>query len=208
MLKLGGANIQYHRQNKNISLSKLQEAVGIDKSSLSRIENGEVKRPDFKSIQSIATALGIPHNDIVEQYIQIGHKSNVVYSILQEALKTPEHPSLISKIASKFLESPNEDSLDLVEKLYRTIDSVEDTSIKLSLFNLLIDYSRNHGIMPYIAKCLYQKYMIERNDFTVLKETYQSGKHILDYANFLSDKEKIIVHYSLAVHAWQFSCLF
>nr|WP_240463854.1 helix-turn-helix transcriptional regulator [Paenibacillus apiarius] len=197
-----GELIQYHRQNKNISLSKLQELVGVGKGSLSRIENGEVKRPHFKTIQSIATALDIPRNDIIEQYIRIGHKSDVIYSILQEALETPDHPLLISNIATKFLESPNEDSLDLVERMYQTIDSVEDTSIKLSLFNLIIDYSRNHGIMPYIAKCLYQKYMIERNDFTVLKETYQSGKYILDYANFLSDKEKIIVHYSLAVHAY------
>ncbi|BFH15218.1 hypothetical protein J6TS7_34040 [Paenibacillus dendritiformis] len=49
-----------------MSLSKLLEAVGVDKGSLSRIENGEVKRPDFQSILSIAAVLGIPHNDIVE----------------------------------------------------------------------------------------------------------------------------------------------
>lgn len=197
-----GELIQYHRLNKNISLSKLQEAVGLDKGSLSRIERGEVKRPDFHILLSIAAALDIPHHDIVELYIEIGHKSEVIFSIFQHELATLEHPLLIRKIAAKFLESPSEDSYDLVEKLYRTIESIENSAIQLSLYHLIIDYSRSHGIMPYIAKGLYRKYMIERNDFSRLKETYQSGKNVLDYVNFLSDKEKIIAHYSLAVHAY------
>nr|WP_272595643.1 helix-turn-helix transcriptional regulator [Paenibacillus apiarius] len=197
-----GELIQCYRQKKDISLSKLQELIGIDKSSLSRIENGEVKRPDFNIIQSIAAELDIPSDDIVELYIEIGHKSDVVFSFLQKALEAPSNVSLITKIAAKFLESSNEDSLDLVEKLYQTTDSIEDASIQLSLFNLIIDYSRAHGIMPYIAKGLYRKYMIERNDFSQLSQTYQSGKYILDYANFLNEREKIIAHYSLAVHAY------
>ncbi|MCY9581886.1 helix-turn-helix domain-containing protein [Paenibacillus alvei] len=197
-----GELIQYHRLNKNISLSKLQEAVGLDKGSLSRIERGEVKRPDFHILLSIAAALDIPHHDIVELYIEIGHKSEVIFSIFQHELATLEHPLLICKIAAKFLESPSEDSYDLVEKLYRTIDSIENSAIQLSLYHLIIDYSRSHGIMPYIAKGLYRKYMIERNDFSRLKETYQSGKNVLDYVNFLSDKEKILLYYGLSVHAY------
>ncbi|MGG3838664.1 hypothetical protein ABEV00_16785 [Paenibacillus thiaminolyticus] len=69
----------------------------MTKGSLSRIENGEVKRPDFQSILSIASVLEIPHNDIVEQYIEIGHKSEVIYAILKNELATLEHPSLITK---------------------------------------------------------------------------------------------------------------
>ncbi|MFD3272403.1 helix-turn-helix domain-containing protein [Paenibacillus dendritiformis] len=75
-----GELIKHYRQKKEISLSKLQEAVGVDKGSLSRIENDEVKRPDFQSILSIAAVLDIPHNDIVEQYIEIGHKPEVLYT--------------------------------------------------------------------------------------------------------------------------------
>ncbi|WII40077.1 helix-turn-helix domain-containing protein [Paenibacillus thiaminolyticus] len=197
-----GELIQYYRQKKELSLSKLQEAVGIDKGSLSRIENSEVKRPDFQSILSIAAVLDIPHDAIVEQYIEIGHKSEVIYTILQNELTTLEHPSLIPKIAAKFLEAPNEDSLDAVEKLYHTVDSIDHAPTQLSLFNLIVNYSRAHGIMPYIAKGLFRKYMIERNDFSRLKETYQSGKYILDYADFLNDSEKVTINYSLAVHAY------
>ncbi|MCM3337751.1 helix-turn-helix domain-containing protein [Paenibacillus sp. MER TA 81-3] len=161
-----GELIQCYRQKRDISLSKLQELIGIDKSSLSRIENGEIKRPDFQIIQSIAAVLGIPSDDIVELYIEIGHKSDVIYSFLQKALEAPSSASLITKIATKFLEAPNEESLDLVEKLYQTINSVNDTYIKLSLYSLIIDYSRSHGIMPYTAKGLYQRYLIERNEIS------------------------------------------
>ncbi|BFH14013.1 helix-turn-helix domain-containing protein [Paenibacillus melissococcoides] len=197
-----GELIQYYRQKKKMTLSKLQEAVGVDKGSLSRIENSEVKRPDFQSILSIAAVLDIPHDAIVEQYIEIGHKSEVMYTILQNELTTLEHPSLIPKIAAKFLESPNEDSLYLVGKLYRVIDSIENDSIKLSLYDLILDYSRSHGIMPYIAKSMYQRYLIERNDFSRLKETYYSGKYILHYIDFLPQDEQLELHYKLGVHAY------
>lgn len=202
-----GDLIKNYRQRNKISLAKLQELVGIDKSSLSRIENGEVKRPDFKIIQSIAAVLDIPSDEVIELYIDIGHKSDVTYSFLQKALVARSNESLITKIASKFLEAPNEDSLDLIEKLYQAIGAVEETSIQLSLYSLIIDYSRAHGIMPYIAKGLYKKYIIERNDFSKLNETYQLGKYTLVYANFLSNQEQINLYYCLGIHAYSLMCM-
>ncbi|WP_325175948.1 helix-turn-helix domain-containing protein [Paenibacillus profundus] len=88
-----GELILFHRQKKEMILSKLQEAVGVDKGSLSRIENGEVKRPDFNIIQSIAAVLDIPGDDIVEQYIETGHKSDVVFSFLQKDFEAPSNVS-------------------------------------------------------------------------------------------------------------------
>ncbi|BFH68504.1 hypothetical protein J27TS7_51890 [Paenibacillus dendritiformis] len=139
------------------------------------------------------------NSDIAEQYNEIQQKPEVIFSILQNELETLEHPAFIPEIAAKFLEASN--GMDGVKKLYRAIDSVQDTSIQLAVYNLIIDYSRSHGMMPYIAKGLYRKYMIERNDFSKLKETYQLGKCALDYVQFLSDKERIIFYYSIGVHA-------
>ncbi|MEC0121747.1 hypothetical protein P4H50_22690 [Paenibacillus apiarius] len=90
----------------------------------------------------------------------------------------------------------------MIEKLNQTVVSAQNEPIQLSLYNLIVDYSRSHGIMPYIAKGLYQKYMIERNDFSRLNQTYQSGKYVLDYVNFLSHKERILLYYGLSVHAY------
>lgn len=109
---------------------------------------------------------------------------------------------LINKVALKFLESPSEDSYSLVERLYALADAIEDKPIRLSLYRLLIHYSRNHGIMSFLAKGLFQAYLIERDDFSKLEATYQSGKHILNYSNFLSHEEKVSLYYKLGVHAF------
>ncbi|SUA98975.1 tetratricopeptide repeat protein [Paenibacillus thiaminolyticus] len=139
------------------------------------------------------------NSEIADQYTEIEHKPEVIYSILQTELGTLEHPSLIPEIAAKFLELSN--GMEGVKELCRVTDSIDDTAIQLAVYNLIIDYSRSHGMMPYIAKGLYRKYMIERNDFSKLKETYQLGKCALDYVQFLSDKERIIFYYSIGVHA-------
>ncbi|GAV10843.1 lipopolysaccharide assembly protein LapB [Paenibacillus sp. NAIST15-1] len=72
----------------------------------------------------------------------------------------------------------------------------------MSLYNLIIDYSRSHGIMPYIAKGLYKQYLIERYDLSRLKETYYNGKYILNYADFLSQQERIELYYKLGIQAY------
>lgn len=89
-----------------------------------------------------------------------------------------------------------------MEKLQKLADSIENTDIKLSLYGLIIEYTRNHGIMPTFAKALYKKYMIERNDFTKLDESYQFGKKVLDYTNFLDSNDQIKLNYALSVHAY------
>lgn len=95
-----------------MSLSKRQEAAGLDQGSLSRIENSEINRPAFQSILATAAVLDIPHDDI------------------ENSTSTLE-----------FLESPNEDCLDAVEKLYRTADTVNNPFTQFSLYNPIIDYS-------------------------------------------------------------------
>ncbi|UHA73633.1 helix-turn-helix transcriptional regulator [Paenibacillus sp. 481] len=47
------------------------DLTGIHEGHLSRIENGETKLPDFKTVKSIATALNIPFDEYVERYIEI-----------------------------------------------------------------------------------------------------------------------------------------
>lgn len=123
--------------------------------------------------------------------------------ILHMSIQHKSNNELIRKVATKYLESPNEESINLTEKLYQNIDSIEDTSIKLTMYNLIIDHSRSHGIMPFLAKGMYQRYLIERNDFSKLKETYYSGKYVLHYADFLSQQERIEFYYKLGVHAFK-----
>ncbi|UHA72055.1 helix-turn-helix domain-containing protein [Paenibacillus sp. 481] len=196
-----GELIQQYRNKANMTQTELASKIHITKGGLSKIETGEVKKPELKTMQCIASVLNIPFHEYVVLYIELEQKSESLMGILEIAITTSENTSIAPKIATKFLETEKEDSLELVERLYSTTASITDTAIQLDLYNSIIDYSRSHGIMPYIAQGMYQKYMIKRNDFTKLNETYHLGEKVLDYVQFLSDRDKIKFYYCLAVHA-------
>ncbi|BFH16124.1 helix-turn-helix domain-containing protein [Paenibacillus melissococcoides] len=197
-----GELIQDIRRALDMTLTQLSELSGVPRGTISRIENGEVKRPEFSSVHPLAMTLNIPFETLIDYYVEVEKRSDSLLHILQSTIQQESSIGLIRKVATKFLESPNEDSFDLTEKLYQSIDSIDDTSVKLSLYNLIIDYSRSHGIMPYIAKGMYQRYLIERNDFSKLKETYYSGKYVLHYIDFLSQQDRIELYYKLGIHAY------
>ncbi|NGP57884.1 helix-turn-helix transcriptional regulator [Paenibacillus thiaminolyticus] len=196
-----GELIQDTRRALDMTLTQLSELSGVPRGTISRIENGEVKRPEFSSVHPLAMTLNIPFETLIDYYVEVEKRSDSLLHILQSTIQQESSIELIRKVATKFLESPNQDSFDLTQKLYQSIDSVDNTSVQLSLYNLIIDYSRSHGIMPYIARGMYQRYLIERNDFSKLKETYYSGKYILHYADFLPQQERVELYYKLGIHA-------
>ncbi|MGG4392730.1 transcriptional regulator [Paenibacillus thiaminolyticus] len=110
---------------------------------------------------------------------------------------------LIVKVASACLHSKDMDSIDLMERLYEFVaQEVNTDSLKLALYDLIIRQSRGHGINKFVAKALFQKYLIERNDFTKLHSTYDSGRYVLHYVDFLSAEERVSLYYKLGVHAY------
>ncbi|EPY08207.1 DNA-binding protein [Paenibacillus alvei TS-15] len=201
VIKTIGELIQDTRRASNITLTQLSELSGIPKGTISRIENDEVKRPQFSTVHPLAKALNIPLETLIDYYVEIERRSDSLLHILHTTIQHKSNNELIQKVATKYLESCNEDSYHLTEKLYQNIGSIEDNTIKLLLYNLIIEHSRSHGMMPYIAKGMYQRYLIERNDFSKLKETYYSGKYILHYADFLPQQERIELYYKLGIHS-------
>ncbi|NBI31186.1 winged helix-turn-helix domain-containing protein [Chengkuizengella marina] len=134
----------------------------------------------------------------------IEDKADVLFAIFNEVLQEESLP-LITKVAMKILQTPVENSQELVEKFYERIVAIEKPSIRLALYQVIIDYSREHGIMPYLAKGLLQTYLIEREDFTKLRSTYTSGKGVLSYDEFLTTEERGVMYYKLGVHAYYLS---
>ncbi|UHA75626.1 helix-turn-helix domain-containing protein [Paenibacillus sp. 481] len=197
-----GDLLRQRRIDTGISVHQLQEMSGVHRTSITRIENGEIKRPEFVTVQRIANAMNIPFEETVEYYICADQKSDTLFLILEDTIPTG-NISLTSKVALKYLESPNEDSYDSIERLYNTTSTCKaDPALKLSLFQSIVSYARDHGVMPYIAKGQLQSYLIERNDFTKLKATYYNGRYILPYSHFLSTEERIMLHYKLGVHSY------
>ncbi|UHA72147.1 helix-turn-helix domain-containing protein [Paenibacillus sp. 481] len=197
-----GDLLRQHRETANLSLTQLGDKSGVRKGHISKIENSEIINPKFVTLRRLVNALNIPFAEIITLFIDLDQKANTLYEILQETINTADIP-LVTKVSFKYLESPQEDSDTALGKLYALISScAADPPLKNAMYNVIISYARSHGVMPYLAKGQLQSYLIERDDFTRLTTTYQIGKNILNYSNFLSHEENIILHYKLGIHAY------
>ncbi|WGU95020.1 helix-turn-helix domain-containing protein [Paenibacillus dendritiformis] len=197
-----GELIQCHRYNKGMTLAQLSELTGIHKGTISKIENGDVKRPEYKTIRPLADTLQIPLETLVELHITVDKRADTLLFVLQDVIQHSGTAELVTKVGRKFLESPSDDSHALVERLYDFAGNMENKEIQFALYQLIVDYSRDHGIMPFLARGLFQVYLIERDDFTRLRSVYESGKHIVQYVDFLTSEDRITLYYKLAIHAF------
>ena len=197
-----GELIQCHRYNRGMTLAQLSELTGIHKGTISKIENGDVKRPEYKTIRPLADSLQIPLETLVELHITVDKRADTLLFVLQDVIQHSGTAELVTKVGRKFLESPSDDSHALVERLYDFAGHVENKEIQFALYQLIVDYSRDHGIMPFLARGLFQVYLIERDDFTRLRSVYESGKHIVQYAQFLTSEDRVTLYYKLAIHAF------
>ncbi|WCF06691.1 helix-turn-helix domain-containing protein [Paenibacillus thiaminolyticus] len=185
-----------------MTLAQLSELTGIHKGTISKIENGDVKRPEYKTIRPLADSLQIPLETLVELHITVDKRADTLLFVLQDVIQHSGTAELVTKVGRKFLESPSDDSHALVERLYDFAGHVENKEIQFALYQLIVDYSRDHGIMPFLARGLFQVYLIERDDFTRLRSVYESGKHIVQYAQFLTSEDRVTLYYKLAIHAF------
>ncbi|WII36003.1 XRE family transcriptional regulator [Paenibacillus thiaminolyticus] len=195
-----GELIQCYRRKRGMTLAQLSELTGIHKGTLFKIENGDVKRPEYKTILLLADTLQIPLETLVELHIAVDNRSDTLLFVLQDVIQHSGTAELVTKVGRKLLESSSDDHA-LAERLYDFTSNVENKEIQLALYQLIVDYSRDHGIMPFLARGLLQVYLIERDDFTRLKSVYESGKDIIQYAQFLTSEDRVTLYYKLGVHA-------
>ncbi|WP_051217357.1 helix-turn-helix domain-containing protein [Paenibacillus assamensis] len=197
-----GELIHKYRTKSNVSLSELARITEVSKGTLSKLENGEVQKPEYYKLQAVTDALGIAFEEYIGLYIQAEKSASAVLRIFSEAIDRNCPSKIVVHIAERYLTIAKGESHEVVAKFFDIAIQKSETELKLELLKMLIDYSRSHGIMQYIAKGLFQKYLIDRNDFTKLNATYQSGRYLLDYAGFLNERERLLLYYCLAVHAF------
>ncbi|WP_051217499.1 helix-turn-helix transcriptional regulator [Paenibacillus assamensis] len=197
-----GDLIRHHRNKAGLSLSEFADIAKVNKGTISKIENGEVKKPEYRTIKILADALQIPYDEYIPHYVEAELSPDVLTQILNDAIKDNRPQSLISRISIKFLQSERLDSYDATAQLFETSREVTDSETKLTLLKTIINYSRGHGVMHFLARSLFQEYLIERNDFSKLHDTYQSGKYILKYTELLPAGEYAQLLYRLAGHAY------
>ncbi|NBI31099.1 helix-turn-helix domain-containing protein [Chengkuizengella marina] len=198
-----GELIRHHRKQAEMTLVQLAEAAKLTKGNLSKIESGQIKCPSYQTILKINSVLNLPLKEVIERYIGIVDKTDSLFDILDDISHNEKNIPIIEKVAIKALKSPKNDSIELVERLFQKVEGIKSSSIKLTLLKSITRFSKTHGIMPYIAKCLLKIYLIERDDFTKLRSTYDSGKVIvMEYEEFLTSEERGEMYYSFGVHAY------
>ncbi|WP_197260195.1 helix-turn-helix domain-containing protein [Paenibacillus dendritiformis] len=197
-----GELIQRYRQDRGMTQAHLAELSGVSSGSISKIENGEIRRPDYKTIQPIISVLEIPLDEVLDPFMLTNPRSDTLCKLLYDSFSL-QNASLSTKIASYLLESEDENSEAIAAKLLLDVQQlVDNTEIKLALLDTLIAYARSHGMQSFVARGALQKYLVERDDFSKLEETFQSGKYILHYTEFLTTDERITLYYKLGVHAY------
>ncbi|WP_082420703.1 helix-turn-helix transcriptional regulator [Paenibacillus sp. A3] len=190
------------RKEKNLTYSQLEKLTGVSRSVLNRIERGETKRLEFKNLKAIATALPAHYSEIIECYLEEENRINTLFEVLEEVATCEECFLLVPKVTARILESHTVETEESLQRLFDFTRTVNNDSLKVSLYTLIIKYSRERGVPHYVAKGLLQKYLIERNDFNKLEESFQSGQEILHYTSFLSREEKITYYFRMVLHAY------
>ncbi|WGU93333.1 helix-turn-helix domain-containing protein [Paenibacillus dendritiformis] len=197
-----GELLQRYRQERGMTQVQLAVLSGVSRGNISKIENGVIQRPDYKTIQPIISVLEIPLEELLEPLVFAKPQSDTLLALLHDSLSL-QNASLSAKIASYLLESEDENSGAIAEKIMLTAKQFHDNNeMKLALFDTVIAYARSHGMHSQLAQGLLYKYLVERDDFSKLEETFQSGKSILNYAEFLSIENRITLYYKLGVHAY------
>ncbi|MFS0557434.1 helix-turn-helix domain-containing protein [Brevibacillus sp. 179-C9.3 HS] len=196
-----GALLLAYRQRENISLSELAERTGIGKTTLSKIESGETRQPGFSQWKKIAITLEIPYVDVIASYLGTTERPTSIQLLLKEAI-TLNSKTLVRQAAQKLLESTKIDTFFALDHLLQVVHEIEDRDTILALYDIIIDHTRKRGIPFYLGKCLYERYMLERDDFSRFDETFRRGKELLHYIEYLQPVERITYNYRMGTHAY------
>lgn len=200
LINLGNLIYNFRKQN-DLSLDKLAEMTCVCKSVLSKIELGQTKKPSFGTWKRIANVIDVPYYDMISFYVESVQRGETLKYILEEVVRK-NHISLISKVARKFLDSPRMDTFLSLDYLMQYANSIENLKIRAILYDTVIYYARNRGVPFYLAKALYERYLLERDDFLRLSETYRRGSELIHYTEHLNNIEYTIFFYRIGVHAY------
>ncbi|WP_128893901.1 helix-turn-helix domain-containing protein [Longirhabdus pacifica] len=198
-----GELVRQYREKNEVTMGQLQDELGINKGVISKIEKGDTRRPEFKTIFTVADALSIPYRLIIDRYVNVEDRPHILHELLEKSTTEIEFDEkLIRKLALKYLESDRHETEDALSSLFQFTSKLEDREIQLILYITIAEYARLRGIPPYIAKGLLQVYFIQFLDIQKDKQTYHEGKEILHYIDFLEKEEKREFYFKMSFQAY------
>lgn len=197
-----GVLIRRYRHELNMTQQDLAKISGVHRKLISILEYGGTPR-DYASLGSIFTALNIPAHEVVTALATTKIHSDIWLGLLQQLVSAEGDISLARDVMVLVLACKDESTEARLGKLMSVVQqgsvSIEH---RLALMDYAIAQAQMRGMDTYVAKGKYYRYLVERDNFSKMAETYLSGKKVLPYAEFLSCDERIILYYKLGVHAY------
>ncbi|UED78119.1 helix-turn-helix domain-containing protein [Brevibacillus sp. DP1.3A] len=196
-----GNVLKTYREKANLTLADLSNKTEISTATISKIETDSLTRPNMRNVIGLAKELKIPLFQAITPYLDKIKRIETLEFLLEVALEQ-ENTILIQKVALRLLECPKNNTFLSLDYLYQLAGNTEKVELRVAIYDIISHYCREHGIPVYLARSLFQKYMIRRENFKELDQTYIEGKELLHYMGYLHREERILAYYKLGVHAW------
>lgn len=197
-----GELIRRYRDELNMTQQELASMSGVTKKRISFLEYGGAPR-DYAILQSIFSILHIPAQEVVTALANMKIHSEIWLCLLQQLVSSEDNTSLAREVMVHLMASLEENSEVRFGKLVSIVQQgIGNLESRLELMDDAIMYAQRQGWQTYVAKGLFYRYLVERDDFSKMEETYHSGKKVLAYAEELTSEERIILYYKLGVHAF------
>lgn len=90
-----GELIHTYRHKQGMALSQLTTLTGIHKATISKIENGEVRRPEYATIQPLARALNVPLKEFIELYVTVERRAEPLLRVLKDVLHIVQYADFL-----------------------------------------------------------------------------------------------------------------
>lgn len=112
-------NIKYLRQKKNISQQDLADKVGIDRSTISRIENSEIETT-VPTAEKIAQTLNVSFADLVSKDLTLSNENLTENNI--ESLNLLEQYHILFDKDSALTEEQKKFFIDFLTEKHKEVD--------------------------------------------------------------------------------------
>ncbi|NQF14887.1 helix-turn-helix transcriptional regulator [Brevibacillus sp. HB1.3] len=198
--KTFGGILRVYRNRANLTLTELSERTGVASGTISKIESDAFTLPNMQHVMKLAKVLDIPLYTAIVPYLHKITREATLRSLL-EAVMQEKNVVLTNKVALQLLNCPKSNTFLSLDYLYQSAGMEGNEELRLALYDVICDYSREHGIPLYLARSLFQRYMIRRENLSQLDQTYVEGKELLHYTSYLHINERILTYYKFSFHA-------
>ncbi|MCM3292021.1 XRE family transcriptional regulator [Paenibacillus sp. MER 180] len=197
-----GELIKCYRDREGITQQDLAKLVGVDDEIVLTIEKGELPLGNAV-LQTFINVLHIPLAELVTILSECEGVSLELWLILLDTSFSNQDRQITIDILVHLLASSVENNELSLSKVIQLIQQkAGNIDLRLELLDYAISFAAIRDMQICVAKGNFYRYLVARDDFSKMEDTYQLGRGVLRYAELLSCEERVILYYKLGAHAF------